>query len=186
MHERDTAQQHTRQTNRTNPRNRANNIPQVELLTVVRRNTRRKRHKSTNNRHETTQNQSQATALLEELLSSVQVLGAQNLRVIFEDPTAVTGTNLVANLSASNSNQHQDRERNPQGQAHLLMQHTQSKNQGVTRKNREKNAGLNKYDNCRNYQNPGAGIEQELLKVETQERNRKMRQSGGKKSHEKS
>ena len=66
------------------------------------------------------------------------------------------------------------------------MKHTQSKNQGVTRKNREKNTGLNKYDNCRNNQNPGASIKQELLKVEAQERNRKMRQSGGKKSHEKS
>lgn len=34
VHERDTAQQHTRQTNRTNPRNRANNIPQVELYKI--------------------------------------------------------------------------------------------------------------------------------------------------------
>ena len=167
MHERNTAQQHTGHTNHTNPRNGADGVPQVELLTVVRRDTGCQRNEGTHNRHETAQNQGQATALLEELLGSVQVLRAQNLRVILEDVAAVAGTNLVSHLGAGHRHNHQHGERNPQGQTHLLVQHAQCKNQGVTRKNREQHTRLNENNDRRNNQNPGAGVEQELFKVKT-------------------
>ena len=93
----------------------------MEPLTVVRRNTGRQRNEGTHNRYETTQNQSQATALTEELLRGVQVLRAQNLRVILEDVAAVAGTNLITHLSASHRHNHQHGERNPQRQTHLLV-----------------------------------------------------------------
>ena len=165
MHERNTAQQHTGHTNHTDPRNGTDGVPQVKLLTVVRRDTGCQRNEGTHNRHETAQNQGQAAAFTEELLRGVQVLRAQNLRVILEDVAAVAGTNLVSHLGAGHRHNHQHGECNPQGQTHLLVQHAQRKDQGVTRKNREQHTRLNENNDRRNNQNPGAGVEQELFKV---------------------
>ena len=184
MHKLDTAQQHPGGPNQADPQHRTQNIPQVKLTARVRRNTGRQRHERAHNRHETPQHQRHPAALSEKLLSRVQVLSAQKLRVILEQVTSVTGAQLVPHLAASDGGNNQHRERQPQRKPHTVMQHAESKNKRITRQNREQHAGLNKHDDRRDHQHPRAGANKNILKIKTEKRHGHMRnQRRGEKRH---
>ena len=186
MDELDTTQQHACHTNRTNPQDGTQDVPEVEPAAWIRRNTRRQRNKGTNDWYEATYNKCETASFSKKFFRGVQVLGAQDFCIVFEKITAIAGTQLIPDLAASYRCNDKNRERQPERQPHAVVEHTQSEDQRVARKHRKQHARFDKNDDGRNHQNPRTGADQHIFKLETEEPQRQMgKKYGDKKSHRK-